>query len=136
LDCETIFDPKKRYALIVDKNLYKEITFKCKRQPKRLKENIASLSIVLLHNAYGRVAKDINDIINTLIDYGIAQHWYEYYQWHKYELGLELNKKRGPQVFSLENVSYGFNVWMIACSVSVLGFVVELIQVRNKDKFE
>jgi hypothetical protein len=40
-----------------------------------------------------------------------------------------LEAKSGPQVLTLENLSYGFNVWLIACGISIMGFVYEWIQV-------
>jgi hypothetical protein len=129
LNCDIFFDPKKKCAMVVDNDIYREITFLCNRQPKRLRGTIASTPTVLLYSRYGIIAKYVNDLINRLIEGGVPQQWNRYYAWHKYVLGSEFDKKKGPQVFSLENVSYGFNVWMIACSVSILGFLAECIQV-------
>jgi hypothetical protein len=136
LSCDNIFDPKQRFAIIADTNIYDEMTVVCKKKPKRLKETFFSSPAAFLHSSYSLIGKEIDEFVKWLIQGGIPQHWYEYYKWHKFKLGQNLEVTKGPRVFTLETVIYGFNLWMIACAISLLGFVAEIVQVlvRNEPK--
>jgi hypothetical protein len=112
-----------------DTSFYREKTVECGKNPKRLKESFFSVPIELQFNYYNILGKDLKEITKWLIQGGIIQNWFKYYRWHKFDLGQNFEDESGPQVFSIDSVSYGFNVWMIACAVSILGFIYEWIQV-------
>jgi hypothetical protein len=131
LECKRIFDPKMRYAIITDSNLFKETTRNCKKRPKRLKETFFSSSIELLYEPRSFIGKEIEETMKWLIQGGIPQYWYKYHQWHKFELGQTIKDVSEPQIFTFENMTFEFNVWMVACAVSIVGFIVEWFQVLD-----
>jgi hypothetical protein len=40
----------------------------------------------------------------------------------------------GPKVLSFENLSFGFATWFGSCSLAVLSFVVEILNLKLKKK--
>jgi hypothetical protein len=75
------------------------------------------------------LGEDVLEITMWLIQSGIAQHFHQYYYWQEFIFNRVFEVESGPKVFSVEDVSYGFSIWLNACAISILGFVGEWIQV-------
>jgi hypothetical protein len=115
--------------MAADTTFYKQMTIDCKKKPKRFVKSLLSSPIVLKFSLNSMIAEVIEETSMWLIQGGIFTYLYENYEWTKFIRGQTLENDSEPQVFSIENVSYGFNIWLIACAVSTLGFVVEWLQV-------
>jgi hypothetical protein len=74
-------------------------------------------------------------VIKWSIPAGIPQYWAEYHDWYKYIRNhTYYEEESGPKVFALENLSFGFNVWLVACGLSLIGFLLEFLY-RNSVLF-
>lgn len=62
-------------------------------------------------------------IMDALITAGIPQHWYKFTV--EFELRSVPDPPREPKVFSIEDLKYGFIIWLVAISVSVGSFLLE-----------
>lgn len=66
----------------------------------------------------------MNKIVNNLIPTGIMNHLVEKYytqqwKWTKVE--------KDPKVLNVDDLSFGFNIWLACCLLSFLAFIAEFI---------
>jgi len=79
-------------------------------------------SFALLQNAF--YFKMIQETTNKLIDTGIVQQLLED------QLGKKINFKKleqQPKVLELKDLSFGFNIWIGFCCISIFSFVLEIL---------
>jgi hypothetical protein len=69
-------------------------------------------------------------IVGELIPSGILQHSYDYH-WFFTDM-KDKPEELGPQVLRVTDLSFGFVLWLIACSISTAVFVVEWLIPRVK----
>ncbi|KAL7013033.1 hypothetical protein ACKWTF_015163 [Chironomus riparius] len=65
-----------------------------------------------------------DDVINKLIPSGILQYLLELYAYFMYEK-YDWSPKKYPKVLTFDDLSFGFVLWLTACGMSVLGFLIE-----------
>jgi hypothetical protein len=95
--------------------------------PELMEENYDNLEVTLAfctyHNAYNsRLVKKVGEY---LVEGGILQHINDYFL--NFELMPRVTEASGPNVFSLDFLSFGFYIWLIACGISTFFFVVEVL---------
>ncbi|KAL7024281.1 hypothetical protein ACKWTF_012972 [Chironomus riparius] len=67
----------------------------------------------------------IEDTLQLMIPAGIPQYLYEYHRWLKFGR-VHVDRKVGPKVLSIDDLSFGFVLWAVACGLSAIVFCVEL----------
>jgi hypothetical protein len=83
-----------------------------------------------------------NDIYHELVDHilqriltaGIIQHSIEYHGYFLFPEEKEIDSK-DPKVLALSDLSFGFNIWLIACGVSISVLFCELVYPKLKSLF-
>lgn len=63
------------------------------------------------------------EILRDLITGGIPQHLVKFYEEILYPPLLE--DLAGPKVLRIDDLSYGFIIWLVSCSIAVAVFVAE-----------
>ncbi|KAG5672996.1 hypothetical protein PVAND_003077 [Polypedilum vanderplanki] len=85
-----------------------------------------SNNIFLLH---------LNYFLDQLIPTGIVNHLLDYGMWY-------LNRPRDPEIIdprkilSMNDLEFGFVIWLMACFLSFLAFLYEIISLNFKRKFK
>ncbi|KAG5672233.1 hypothetical protein PVAND_002375 [Polypedilum vanderplanki] len=70
------------------------------------------------------------NMIQRIIPFGIVEHSFKF---HVDYLTLhDEPEKFGPQILTLKDLSYGFNIWLIAISIAILSFFGEVIIFKFK----
>lgn len=92
--------------------------------PKRLKQEYELFSRAICVDRRSFFAPIHLKITNSLISAGIIQYWFNYLL--NFELTPLIEQPRGPQVFSIEDLKFGFFVWLAACGISISAFSVEI----------
>jgi hypothetical protein len=69
-------------------------------------------------------------VVGQLLPSGILQNFKEYH-WFFTEM-KDKPKEHGPQVLRVTDLSFGFVLWLVACSISTAVFVVEWLIPRVK----
>ena len=64
------------------------------------------------------------EVVGDLITAGIPQHLRKLYEEILYPPVYE--ELAGPQVLRIEDLRYGFIIWLISCALAVVGFLNEL----------
>lgn len=67
----------------------------------------------------------IEDTLQLMIPAGIPQYLFEHHRWLKFGK-VHVNRKVGPNVLSVDDLSFGFVVWVCCCGISAIIFCVEL----------
>ena len=57
---------------------------------------------------------------------GIIQHLIEFYTWSLYYTEVE-KEQTNPIVLSLDDLAFGFYIWLITFGFSILGFIAEYL---------
>lgn len=94
-----------------------------RKVPRILKEHLIAPpeGICVYRNNF---ASHLNTkVMNALITAGIPQYWYKFVV--EFELRSPPEPPRMPKVFSIDDLKYGFIIWLVAISVSVAAFLLE-----------
>ena len=67
----------------------------------------------------------LNKIIDDLIPTGVMNHLIEKYYFKKFRQAHDDDTK--PQVLNLNDLSFGFNIWLGFCLISIVAFIAEHI---------
>ena len=69
------------------------------------------------------------EVTQILVQAGIPQYLREYVADFYFPLRQEVIE---PQVFAIEDLEFGFEIWLVACAVSIVVFIVELLYPKIK----
>jgi len=65
-----------------------------------------------------------DDVMKKLIPSGILQHLLELYGHFMYEK-YDWSPEQLPRILTLDDLAFGFILWLTACGISIAGFVAE-----------
>jgi len=57
---------------------------------------------------------------------GIIQHSYKFHTWVNFRNIVE-EEESTQKVFDIDDLAYGFYIWIGSCGISIAGFLLELI---------
>ena len=66
----------------------------------------------------------LNEVINNLIPTGIMNHLIENYYTKKAKV---MKVGKNPKILDVDDLAFGFNIWLGFCAISGAAFVIELI---------
>ena len=70
-------------------------------------------------------------IIDNFIATGIMSHLVE----NHFTKKIKFEKvEKEPQILSLDDLAFGFNIWFCACLISIIGFIAERALIRKRKK--
>lgn len=67
------------------------------------------------------------NVVNELIPSGIPQYLYIFHKWIRFSRTSVYKYFKSPKIFNIEDLSFGFVLWLIACGISFIVFVLEMI---------
>jgi hypothetical protein len=93
--------------------------------PDTLKEviNLGGYSLCVQKNNFFSALS--HKVMNQLISGGIPQHLTDYFM--KYDMRPLLQPIKEPKKFDIEDLMFGFIIWLVACGISITVFIIELI---------
>jgi hypothetical protein len=92
---------------------------------KNFRSKLAAASFLTARNSFIHVI--LNEILDKTIPAGIPQYLIEYHSsliYKKYE-PIDDNE---PRVLTVNDLSFGFVLWLGSCAVAVVGFIFELFK--------
>lgn len=96
---------------------------KYKIPPIKMKESLITLNIGFGFNANNFMYGLTEDVIEKLFPMGILQHWTDF---NVLNSDSNVKKKKVPKVLKMDDLSFGFVLWLVACGVSCLCFLIEV----------
>lgn len=115
--------------MAVTKRDYHILKALLKNTPKLLKQETYTYMYgigVYKHNFMFKLTQNVTE---KLIQTGIHQYFFKYLMDYYFYERIEA---RGPKVFSIEDLHFGFVVWLVACGFSIGAFLCELLFVYSK----
>lgn len=114
-----------KYALRIDdvELAYYEEYYKKKYDWLKIKLGFISLETFMFKDGTFFAPMFIR-LINRLIDTGVIKHLNEKFYMKKANF---LPQEAGPSVLSVDDLAFGFNIWLGSCLVSFIVFMIELI---------
>ncbi|KAG5673137.1 hypothetical protein PVAND_003208 [Polypedilum vanderplanki] len=132
LMCSKFFNHNTRSALFSSTGLSLRINLLCRREPLRL-EQIYQRSAVGIATLTNRFCSELLfDTLELIIPTGITNFWYDWHLWYKYKRYVVEIEPKLPQILTLNDLSFGFVIWLIACGICTICFFIELIVYYSK----
>jgi hypothetical protein len=122
----------KRSAFIITNYHLQQLEHFYHVSPHVLKDPVfsATIGFIMFKNHF--TSNLISTVSGQLIDAGILQHSYAFANWmlwrpnYKKELSIE------PQVLKINDLSFGFYIWLVACGVCVVGYLLEILKFKMR----
>ena len=104
----------------------------CHGAAVKLKNFNSNLSLVTLFTTHRSIIhRHLSATLDKVIPAGIPQYLLDYYKsllFKKYER----IEDKSPNVLAVHDLGYGFVLWLCACGISAVGFLLELVTFRMK----
>lgn len=124
---EKLKDPRSQIAYATQRRKFgfvKQIT----GEPVIIKDDLFSQLVSLVHAQHSVSFFAINDAVKKLIEGGFLNfYWTKYEEWVKRK---EYSPDSGPKVFTMDELSIGFIIWIGCLVICVAVFVLELFTFR------
>ena len=106
----------------------------CKCQPKILKQTLLTYQngISMLRNHF--LFEATEEVVQRLIPMGIIQHSFELHTWISLRPVIEVEGSE-PNVLTMDDLEFGFVIYLATCGLSILGFLYEFIKFGLKAVF-
>jgi hypothetical protein len=94
---------------------------------KNFKGSTSPAAVYTTHSSF--IYRHLNSILEKIIPAGIPHYLYDYYS-------LMLFKKfqpfvdKSPRILTVNDLSFGFVLWLCACSVSTAAFLMETVSFK------
>jgi hypothetical protein len=72
------------------------------------------------------------EVMQKFIPMGIIQHSYELHNWICLRPIIE-PEVNDPKVLTLDDLEFGFILWLTACGLSIFGFLCEILLFRTRN---
>ncbi|CAG9801202.1 unnamed protein product [Chironomus riparius] len=116
-----------KMALTVDEFYLNYLDLKMKKRThnwNKLKNVIYTSHDVFMFLGFTFYFRMFDKIINDLIPTGIMNHLIENFYTRKLKF---FPTEENPKILSLDDLAFGFNIWLCACLISVFEFLFEII---------
>lgn len=77
------------------------------------------------------LSESLNEVLEKLGPSGIIQYLINFDSWVTYR-NFKSAAAKVPRVLTLNDLSFGFVLWLVACLISVIGFAVEVTEYNIK----
>lgn len=112
-----------KYAFLLEDHVIRKSNKKLRSS--LLKETFMTVTSALGLNKNSFIFELFAESFEFLIAYGIPQQILKFHNEHLYPPKEE--EPQGPQVLNFLDLSYGFIIWLTACGVSTVIFLLEII---------
>lgn len=115
-----INDSSAKMAFFMHEDLKAEIAHQMGVTGIKLKENLMTNSVCFVIGSNNFIFELAETVIERFIQAGIVKYLFEFQGSLKEAVDDE------PEVFSLNDLSFGFFIWLVACSVTLIVFACEV----------
>lgn len=133
--CLIIEENKPKTAILSNDEMIKVLFSICEKKPIRVEDTMISIPKVLMLESLHYMFDVIEETMQWLIPSGIIQHSEDFYYWlvHREKY---IDPDDGPKVLTLNDLSYGFIIWLIAISAVIVEFFMEILTHKIKSRYE
>ncbi|KAG5666175.1 hypothetical protein PVAND_017684 [Polypedilum vanderplanki] len=113
-------------AIIAGKPLVNSYIKLCHQYPLILKETFVTMPMMMTTLLNHYMFDVIDDAIYWLVQAGIPQYWYNYHEWYRFFRHYKVKNYKELESIILNDLSFGFTIWLVACGILILVFLIEL----------
>ncbi|KAG5666299.1 hypothetical protein PVAND_017850 [Polypedilum vanderplanki] len=124
--CNILKNDVPKTAILTEENFDLKVKFICKQEIIRIKDTIFTINVGISMEAYHYLYDVIESSLLWTLQSGIVQYFSEFYTWYEYKR-YHIEESSVNKILSLNDLSYGFNIWLIVCAVAIVEFFFELV---------
>lgn len=104
-----------------------------KNPPKRMKSKVKTekFGIATMRNNF--IYNVTENVMSALVESGIAQYFFQYIKLVVLK-GLPTDQQE-PKKFSIEDLKFGFVIFLICCGISIVAFLCEILMFYGRKFF-
>jgi hypothetical protein len=99
----------------------------CHYVPIYLDEPYATLPVTINTFANHFMFQVIDEVVTQIIPFGIPLHWHHFQIWNRYTKRTTARLLPELESFKLCDWNFGFIIWDIACVISTIVFIMEML---------
>lgn len=128
LYCDNIDKSSAKLAFFQSEKFFETANIFCKGSLFPLRNIfINALPTALTVKKHSILESIFYDVMPRFVSSGIPQYLYEFHA-DLFHIGyLEFNEKL-PKILTLDDLAFGFNLWLLACCLSTIGFICEVFK--------
>lgn len=117
-----------KYAFFISDSFHASLNATFKRSLPIMQNDRVVRSLQLLTFRNNPLLLDIDELFKKWIPSGIVQHLLDYGKWF-IDRPIEDTILDNRRILSMFDLEYGFVLWLIACGISTIVFICEMIPV-------
>lgn len=123
-----LHNPSKKLAFFISSIFYDAANSICKGSLNQVKNfNSISFPGILSFNSSTSLEITLMEVMRRIVPTGIPQYFCEYY-YNAFSRKYVEIKEKLPRVLTVADLLFGFNLWLCACGISIIGFVFEILK--------
>jgi hypothetical protein len=99
----------------------------CQYDPNFLDEPFATFLLTINTLANHFMFHVMDEVVTQIIPFGIPLHWYHFHTWNRFVKKTRARMVEELESFKLCDWSFGFIIWGIACGISTIVFIMEMM---------
>ncbi|CAG9811190.1 unnamed protein product [Chironomus riparius] len=124
--CSSYDNYSSKQAFFLFEEQYSTFTSLCHGAALKLKNFEGNNVLIAMYTTYRSfVYRHLSNVLEKIIPAGIPEYLLNYYKlflFKKYERLLD----KSPKVLTVDDLGFGFVLWLCACGISMIGFLLEL----------
>ncbi|KAG5668717.1 hypothetical protein PVAND_016645 [Polypedilum vanderplanki] len=133
---EILKQNKPKTAVVAEEHLEMVLIGIFKIKPNRIEGNIFTIPVGIGMYKNHFMYDSVEEIMKMSLSSGIFNQHLKYYRWKTGQTRVSKNSLPDKKILTMENLSYGFNIWLIACAFAILQFIFELIFKEISKRFQ
>lgn len=126
--------PESKVALMIIEKDHRALTTVFKNVAKLIKQQVKdnALGIGVSRNHF--IYPLLENTMTPVLEAGIPQYFIDFML--KFYMKVIEDDPKEPKVFSINDLYFGFVVWISSCSIALAAFIIELVWHYSKKKFK
>lgn len=124
-------DSSVELAFYADENNLLEMNMDCQCSNRILNEILATVQIGLAVDKNHFLFDLIEDTLQKIIPFGLVNHFIDLHKWILYRQDKDVSESE-PKVLAIQDLSFGFVVWLISCIFAIAGFIYEISKFKGR----
>jgi hypothetical protein len=123
---------EKRSAFVITNYHLRQLEHLHRISPHVLKDPVISFSTGFLMMKNHFTSNLISTVTGRFIDMGILQHSLAFANWMLWRPNYEKEPPPGPHVLKISDLSFGLYIWLAACGVCLVGYLLEILKFKMR----
>ncbi|KAG5668720.1 hypothetical protein PVAND_016647 [Polypedilum vanderplanki] len=133
---EILKENQPKIAIITEEHLEMVLMGVFKIKPHRVEGNVFSISVGLGMNKNHFMYDSVEEVMRIALASGIFNEHLNYFRWRIGHTRFSMSSVCDKKALTLDNLRYGFNIWLIACGFAIFIFFLEIVVCKISKKIQ